>query len=135
MTFSSFLDFNQLLVARLSLALLLSLSQIALGLLFLGQRERLAWVALLGGILQFFSVLMYEWVHTLPHYGGATETGIIENLRDEELRFIAEIMKHVGSVLFFFSLLVSTIRRRALTTRIAELEQVIAAQNSRLQQS
>jgi hypothetical protein len=56
-------------------------------------------------------------------------------LRDEELRFIAEIMKHVGSVLFFFSLLLSTIRRRALTTRIAELEQVIAAQNSRLQQS
>ena len=61
--------------------------------------------------------------------------GIIENLRDEELRFIAEIMKHVGSVLFFFSLLVSTIRRRALTTRIAELEQVIAAQNSLLQKS
>jgi hypothetical protein len=133
MSFFHSLSMDQILSGRLSLGVLLSLSQIAVGLLFFRQRERLAWVVLLGGILQLFSVVMTRWVYTLPHYGGATEMGMLEDERDRELFFWAEMIKYVGSILFFFGLLVATIRRRALSARIAELEQIIAAQNSRLQ--
>ena len=133
MSYFRSLDWNQVLLARLSLGLLLSLAQVTLGLLFLRQRERLAWVVFLGGLVQLFSVLMNGWVPTLPHYGGATELGLIEMERDSDYLLCAEIMKHVGSILFLFGLLVATIRRRAPGTRITELEQIIAAQNSRLQ--
>jgi len=133
MSFLHSLSVDQILSARLSLGVLLSLSQVAVGLIFFRQRERLAWVVLLGGILQLFSILMTRWVYTLQHYGGATEMGMFEDERDRELFFWAEMIKYVGSILFFFGLLVATIRRRALTTRISELEQVVAAQNSRLQ--
>lgn len=132
MDFLHSLTLDQILSARLTSGVFLSLLQIAVGLIFLRQRERIGWVVLLGGILQLFSVLMTRWVYTLPHYGGATEMGMVEDERDRELFFWAEMINYVGSTLFFVGLLIATIRRRALSARIAELEQILAAQNSRV---
>jgi|GEM_PF-6018722 len=50
-----------------------------------------------------------------------------------QFRNILGIVATSGKLLFLIGLILFALRRRALASRIAELEQIIAAQNSRLQ--
>lgn len=104
--------------------------QITAAFVLFRERSGSTWMILIGSLLSgvfgvcsrlFFHILQ---VTRLPKWSPETIM-LYGNLSAFVIAF--------GGMLFIAGLILYTLRRRALSARIAELEQIIAAQNSRVQ--
>lgn len=108
--------------------LLIALLQIFTGILFFQERHTSTWLALIGGLMgapiNFINLMI----------GLFTRSYHSEPRRDwESVMNTLSYVSAMGLIMFASGMLWIALRRRALAARIAELEQILAAQNSRLQ--
>lgn len=103
--------------------------QVLAAILLFRERGAAAWMILIGSILSIVfglgSRLIFVF-HNAGTFGSSFETVI-------HYTNILGAVSALGGLLFIVGLVLFALRRRALSTRIAELEQIIATQNSRLQ--
>jgi hypothetical protein len=113
----------------LAINILFCLLQILAAVLLFRERGTNGWMMLIGGVLSGITTLtllivdIFHEVSALP-VGWAT----INRYRN-----VLGTMATCGQFVFLVGLVLYALRRRAQIHRIAELEQIIAAQNSRLQ--
>jgi hypothetical protein len=103
--------------------------QVLAAILLFRERGAPAWMMLIGSILSMVFGLgsrLFIFFHNAGTFGSSFETVI-------HYTNILGAMSALGGMLFMVGLVLYALRRRALATRITELEQIIAAQNSRLQ--
>ncbi len=103
--------------------------QVLAAILLFRERGAAAWMILIGSILSMAFGLGSRLVvvfHNAGRFGSSFETLI-------HYTNILGAVSALGGMLFIVGLVLYALRRRALAARIAELEQIIAAQNSRLQ--
>lgn len=103
--------------------------QVLAAILLLRERGVSASIMLAGSILYAVAVLGSRLVLVLNN-AGIFELNPASMMRNFN---VLNTVSALGGLLFVAGLILHALRRRALTTRIAELEQIIAAQNSRLQ--
>ena len=109
--------------------ILISILQVIAGGLLFRKRSPESWMILVGSILSGIFVVASHLVFILQSNGIIEWTSEAIMLRVNLISAVAAL----GGMLFITGLILFAIRRRSLTARIAELEQIIAAQNSRLQ--
>ena len=103
--------------------------QVLAAILLFRERGAPAWMMLIGSILSMAFGLGSRLIIVF-HNAGTFESSF------ETVIHYANILGAVnalGGMLFIVGLVLYALRRRALSARIAELEQIIAAQNSRVQ--
>jgi hypothetical protein len=103
--------------------------QLLAAILLFRERGAATWMILIGSILSVAlglgSRLIFVF-HNAGMFGSSFESVI-------HYTNILGSVSALGGLLFIVGLVLFALRRRALSARIAELEQIIAAQNSRLQ--
>ena len=108
---------------------LFCLLQILAAAILLRERGAATWLMLVASILSgIFSLSsrFFFGLHAAGLLSAPFETVALYSSSFAAAAVFSEILFVIGLILY-------ALRRRALTTRIAELEQIIAAQNSRLQ--
>ncbi|OYV05946.1 MAG: hypothetical protein CFE26_08935 [Verrucomicrobiales bacterium VVV1] len=108
-----------------------SILQISVAILLLTERGAPNWTMLIGSILNGVCILV-RWISINFVFSGDPLPDPANDTLIAFLRFLRP-MEIAGTSVFLIGLLHFALRRRALSARIAELEQIIAAQNSRLQ--
>lgn len=103
--------------------------QVLAAILLLRERGVAVSILLAGSILNGITVLGSRLILVLSN-AGIFELNPTTMMRNFTL---LNSVSALGGLLFVVGLMLYALRRRALTARIAELEQIIAAQNSRLQ--
>lgn len=109
-------------------SLLMMLLQIPTAILFFQDRHASTWLALIGSLMGApiaFTNLMISLVTQSHHSDPRRDWDSVMNT----LSYVSAI----GLIMFASGMLWIALRRRSLSARIAELEQILAAQNSRLQ--
>ncbi len=105
--------------------------QISVAILLFRERGASNWTMLLGSILNGVCILVRLLSVTFVFSGNASPDPANETL-SAFLRLLRPL-EIAGTAVFLIGLLHFAVRHRALSARIAELEQIIASQNSRLQ--
>jgi hypothetical protein len=103
--------------------------QVLAAILLFRERSAAAWMILIGSILSVAFGLgsrLVIFFHNAGTFESSFETVI-------HYTNILGAVNALGGMLFIVGLVLFALSRRALSARIAELEQIIAAQNSRLQ--
>jgi len=125
MNFSS----NLAQIMWLAFIVLFAILQIMAAVMLFRERSGATWMMLIGSILSGGFNLGTRILYELSDLG-------FLDLKMETLTQYYSIMTTIaafGGLLFLAGLIFYARRRRALSARIAELEQIIAAQNSRVQ--
>jgi hypothetical protein len=108
-----------------------SILQVSVAILLLRERGAPSWTMLLGSILNGACILV-RWFTVNFAFGGDALPDPANETLIAFLRLLSPL-ELSGTSVFLVGLLHFALRRRNLSARIAELEQILAAQNSRLQ--
>lgn len=119
--------FNQYL--WLGFSVMTCILEVLAAILLFRERGAASWMILIGSILSLVFGLGSRLV--IIFHNAGTFVSSFETLL--HYTNILGAVSALGGMLFIVGLVLYALRRRALATRIAELEQIIAAQNSRLQ--